>query len=86
VPLQAGLDYWVQALGSGMPRHVMIEAVKNGAQGIDRIILDNKTEVGLYHANSGLEGSDFYLFGITQNPDTVEAAKIKVFDLGSTQK
>ena len=53
----------------------MIEAVKNGATGIDRIIMDNKAEVGLYHANLGLEASDFYLYEVTEDPATVEDAK-----------
>jgi hypothetical protein len=59
----------------------MIEAVKNGATGTDRIIMDNKAEVGLYHANLGLETSDFYLYDVTQDPATVEDAKQAVYDL-----
>ena len=80
-PLQAGLVYWVRALTGGIPRYVMIEAVKNGATGTDRIIMDNKAEVGLYHANLGLETSDFYLYDVTQDPATVEDAKQAVYDL-----
>jgi len=59
----------------------MIEAVKNGATGTDLIIMDNKAEVGLYHANLGLSADDFYLYDITENPATVEDAKQEVYDL-----
>jgi len=80
-PLQAGLVYWVQALAGGVPRYVMIEAVKNGATGTDRIIMDNKAEVGLYHANLGLDADDFYLYDVTEDPATVKSAKQAVYDL-----
>ena len=80
-PLQAGLVYWVQALADGVPRYVMIEAVKNGATGTDLIIMDNKAEVGLYHANLGLSADDFYLYDITEDTATVEDAKQDVYDL-----
>ncbi len=80
-PLQAGLVYWVQALANGVPRYVMIEAVKNGAAGTDLIIMENKAEVGLYHANLGLSASNFYLYDITEDAATVEAAKQEVYDL-----
>lgn len=79
-PLQVGLVYWMQALADGVPRYVMIEAVKNGATGTDRIIMDNKAEVGLYHANLGLAASDFYLYDVTEDPATVEDAKQTVYD------
>ena len=80
-PLQAGLVYWVQALANGVPRYVMIEAVKNGAAGTDLIIMENKAEVGLYHANLGLSASNFYLYDITEDAATVETAKQEVYDL-----
>lgn len=54
-PDAAGLAYWVSELDSAaMSRSVMIEAVKNGAQGEDAVILDNKTAVGTHFAESGL--------------------------------
>ena len=49
-----GLDYWVDALDSGsVSRSDMILSIVNGASGTDQIILDNKTEVGLYFAQNG---------------------------------
>ncbi len=49
-----GLAYWVDALDSGsVSRSNMIIAVVNGATNVDQIILDNKTEVGLYFAQNG---------------------------------
>lgn len=80
-PLQAGLAYWVQALVDGVPRHVMIEAMKNGATGTDHTILDNKAEVGLYHATLGLSADDFYLYDVTEDLATVEDTKQEVYDL-----
>lgn len=80
-PRQAGLVYWVQSLANGTPRYVMIEAVKNGATGTDRIIMDNKAEVGLYHANLGLSASSFYLYDVTEDSATVKDAKLEVYEL-----
>lgn len=50
----AGLAYWVDELNSGsIDRADMIIAIVNGAFGTDQIILDHKTEVGLYFAENG---------------------------------
>jgi len=54
-----GLVYWEEELANGsVTRANMILAIVNGAQnsdaGQDQTILDNKTEVGLYFADAGL--------------------------------
>lgn len=82
-PGAAGLAYWTgpTGLGGGLPRSVMIEALKNGATGTDRTIIDNKTEVGLYYANRELQNTVFSLSDITDDPATVEASKKAVDNL-----
>jgi len=52
----AGISYWAGELMSGniIPSHFIL-AVINGAVGDDKKILDNKTEVALVFADSGLE-------------------------------
>ncbi len=77
LPDTAGLAYWIGpgGLGGGMHRSVMIEALKNGATGSDRTILDNKTEAGLYCANKGITGVIFSLENITDEVETLDAAK-----------
>ena len=82
-PDAAGLSYWIGplGLGGGLARSVMIEALKNGATGTDRAIIDNKTEVGLYFANHGSQAVEFSLSDITDDPTTVDSAKKAVDDL-----
>jgi len=58
-----GLVYWEKELANGsVTRANMILAIINGAQdsetSMDQTILDNKTEVGLYFADAGLEDVD----------------------------
>lgn len=76
-PDAAGLAYWIgkDGLGGTMARSVMIEALKNGAQGTDAVIIANKAEVGLYYVAAGIEGNDFSLADVTDDPATVIAAK-----------
>ena len=51
-----GLTYWTNELETGsITRANMILAIANGALGTDQTILDNKTEVGLYFADAGLD-------------------------------
>ena len=55
-----GLAYWVEEIESGrVSQGSMILALVNGAQdsayGMDATVLANKSEVGLYYAQSGLE-------------------------------
>jgi len=76
-PDPAGLAYWIGkgGLGGNMTRSVMIEALKNGSQGTDATIIANKAEVGLYYVSSGIEGNDFSLADVTEDPATVIEAK-----------
>jgi hypothetical protein len=76
-PDNAGLAYWIgkDGLGGNMARSVMIEALKNGAQGTDAVIIANKAEVGLYYVAAGIEGNDFSLADVTDDPATVVEAK-----------
>jgi len=54
-----GLDFWVKALEAGdVTKPEMILAVMNGAQGDDKVILDNKVEVSTYFADKGQDGYD----------------------------
>lgn len=75
-----GLAYWTGpgGLGGGMHRSVMIEALKNGATGSDRAIIDNKTEAGLYFANKGVTGVIFSLADISDDATTLIAAKAQI--------
>ncbi len=78
LPDAAGLDYWVDALGSyAVTRPIMIEAVKNGAQATDAKIVANKAEVGLYYANKDLQ-EYFLLSNVTEDLSTVEIAKSNI--------
>jgi len=50
-----GITYWENELVTGsITRANMILAIANGALDTDQTILDNKTEVGLYFADAGL--------------------------------
>ncbi len=50
----SGLKYWTSKLESGtVSKGQMIMSIIDGAQGNDQLILDNKTEVGLYFAQNG---------------------------------
>lgn len=89
-----GLTYWVDELQSGsITRSNMVLAIANGASSVaDQAILDNKTEVGLYFADSiegyiydpaaAPEGQDAYdvMQGVTADDATVAAAKIEIDD------
>jgi len=54
-PDDAGSAYWEENLDEGtIAKNLFILAVINGAQGNDAVILKNKTEVGLYFADKGM--------------------------------
>ena len=79
LPDTAGYNYWVDALDNGsVSRSTAILAFINGAQGSDAVILDNKTEVGLYYADQGGEDADFYLDDIDATEDSVENGQAAV--------
>ncbi len=77
-----GLVYWTNELESGnISRADMIMAIVNGAQGNDAKILDNKTEVGIYFADAGLNDYDkavSIMENITADEGSVEDAKTQV--------
>lgn len=81
-PDAAGLSYWVGELNAGnISRSVMIEAVKNGAQGDDAVILSNKAEVALYFAAAGLNDTTFastVMNGVDATQASVENAMLEV--------
>ena len=75
---EAGVDYWTQALETAsVTKEQMILAMVNGAQGADQGLLENKTEVGLDFANTGLNDINeavSVLQGITSDDTTVATA------------
>jgi len=89
-PDSAGLSYWEDDFNlRGRTRDSFILAMINGAQdnakGMDKTILNNKNEVGLYFANAGLGADDFpteVMSGVTADNDTVTFIKGKI-DSGS---
>jgi len=77
-----GLVYWENELTTGnITRGNMILAIANGALGTDDTILANKTEVGLYFADAGLndltQAADA-LDGVNADAASVVAGKAKV--------
>ncbi len=88
-PDDAGWKYWIEGLDSGdTPRSVFILTVINGALGDDAVILDNKTEVGLYFAEKGLEDAELaraVMAIVTADPQSVVDAKAMIdsYDLGT---
>ena len=85
-----GLRYWVDRLDEeDISRANMILAVGNGAKKTDKIILENKTEVGLYYAGrmlNDLEKATDIMSGVDETSESVEKAKdiinsISSFDL-----
>ena len=85
-PDSAGLSYWEDDFNlRGRTRDSFILAMINGAQdnadGMDKTILNNKNEVGLYFANAGLGEDDFptvVMSGVTASSDTVSFIKGKI--------
>jgi len=84
-----GQEYWKKELASGkIASSVFILAVINGAKDNDKVILENKAEVGLAFANKGLsdttEAKD-----IMRNIDGTEESKVEAlnkFGLGVKPK
>jgi hypothetical protein len=77
-PDTAGWDYWEHQLNIGaFSKNRFIEAVINGAQGNDILILNNKTIVGLAFADAGLNDTTDakeIMLGITDEEETVTDA------------
>ncbi len=86
-----GWDYWIEQLEKGnFQRSQFILAAINGAldneNGQDKTILENKNEVGIYFANSGLNDQNeakIIMKTITSYNDSVTIAKLKLDHFGS---
>jgi hypothetical protein len=86
LPDDAGWDYWEAELNShAYSRDAFILVVIGGAKddenGMDKTILENKNEVGLYFANAGLGNDDFpteVMHGVTASPKSVDFIKNKI--------
>ncbi len=78
VPDSSGWDYWEEQLDKRIfSKNSFIEAVINGAQDNDKVILSNKTEVGLSFASNSLnnvEEARSIINGITYEATTVNSA------------
>ena len=83
-PDTAGWDYWENQLNKGIfTKNRFIEAVINGALdtqefGLDKTILKNKTEAGLYFSNRGLNSindAKTIIKSIDSNPQSVIAVE-----------
>ncbi len=81
-PDDEGLQYWVNMLDSvAITRALSILAIVNGAAGDDKTILQNKTEVGLYFVESGLddvEQAEAVMEGVSIDTQSVEDAKAMI--------
>lgn len=81
-PDAQGLQYWINELESGtMSRASAILNITNGALGDDALILQNKTEVGLYFAQNGLndiEQAEEVMEVVTVDTKSVEDAKAMI--------
>ncbi|RLA42654.1 MAG: hypothetical protein DRR06_13965, partial [Gammaproteobacteria bacterium] len=81
-PDEAGGTYWLAELEAGFPRNDMIIAILNavnaGSSAQDLALLNNKTEVGLYYADSwrdDVANATSALVGVTTDYQTVIDAK-----------
>jgi len=92
-PDSRGWSYWEMQLANGsVPKPVFILAVINGAQdtaefGLDRTILQNKKEVGLYFTFYGYNDVDFartIMVQVTEDAQTVTAAKEVLYKRSGT--
>ena len=85
-PDAGGMAYWKEDLKK--PGHkreefilLVIGGAKDNADGMDKTILNNKNEVGLYFANAGLGNDDFptvVMSGVTENIVTVSYIECKI--------
>ncbi len=84
-PEEDGLAYWVDELDSGnISQSLMLQALINGALGDDKVIIDNKTEVGLSFAEAGLDDVELaksIMEGITADYTSVQKATLEISSL-----
>ena len=82
-----GLTYWTDRLDNeDISRANMILAIGNGATGTDKTILDNKTEVGIYHAGrmlNDLDKATDIMSKVNETEDSVTTAKDTINSLSS---
>ena len=66
---QADIDYWSGVLvpNGSLGRDQLILAMVATDDDDDREVLDSKTDVGLYYAESGLQAKDYFLESINQD-------------------
>ena len=83
----AGLEYWSDSLDNGdISRSTMILAIGNGATGTDKTILENKTEVGIYHAGrmlNDLDKATDIMSGVNETDESVSTAKDTINSLSN---
>ena len=85
-PDTAGLNYWVNELDNQITsKSLFIQTVIDGAQdsadGLDRTILQNKTDVGLYFAEQGLDdvmAAKELMQGLSDQASSVSSAKVAI--------
>jgi len=89
-PGRDGLQYWVNELENGtMTRATAILLITKGAIGNDEILLENKTDVGLYFAESGLNNIDQaweIMQVVNVDSQSVENAKHVIDNMGIQPK
>jgi hypothetical protein len=80
-----GLKYWKEDIESGrIGRNVFLLAVINGALGDDRETMENKREVGLYFADSGISDlrlAQKVMVNVDSDSESVVEAKKLIDDL-----
>ena len=83
-PDYEGLKYWKKQLEDGViPRDEFILATINGAFGNDKITMDNKQEISLYFADSGLSDmrmSEFCMADVDKSTKSVTSSKNMIDD------
>lgn len=78
-PDTAGLEYWESELNSGQySKNLFIQAVINGAQNNDAIILTNKTLVGLNFVDNDLFNLEVAKY-VIENVDSTDASVQEAF-------
>ncbi len=83
-PDEDGLKYWKYQIDHGIiPRDKFILATINGALGDDKVIMNNKTDVSLYFADSGLSDvrmSEFCIADVDSSEESVVSSKSMIDD------
>jgi len=76
-PDRKGLEYWRDEIDIGnISRDVFILAIINGALGDDRVIMNNKKEIALYFANSGIDDTRVARFAVAGIDESSKSIKV----------